>query len=158
MNPLLAAIPAAGRATAASVVSAVTGGLTQRAAISAIRAAGFPFSARNPWGRLLSYSRDAAKYASFLKNIRHDARPNTERLPFSLGEQRRLYSWTVRFDLVNEEGDQYEQFLTVSTDDPRKTVSQLLKAARDSFVQGSGDVDMEITNAVLVGGTRRYDT
>lgn len=158
MNPLLAAIPSVARQAVPSVLSAVARGVTQREVIGLIRAAGQPFSYRNPWGRLLSYARDAAIYNTRLRNISNAHRPNTDRLPFALGEQRRRFSWTVRIDLVDENGDRYEQFLTASTDNPNLTVQQIKNAAMRAYESGSGDPDMEVLNTVIVGGTRRYDT
>lgn len=158
MNPLLAALPAATRAAGYAVVRAVEGGVTQRAAIASLRSLGIPFSPRNPWGRILAYASDAARYSSHLRSINKAHAPNVERLPFSLGEQRRKFSWTVRMDLVNEEGERYEQFLTVSTDNPRMAVRDILRAAEDVYRESSGDPDFDLTGAVLVGGTRRYDT
>jgi hypothetical protein len=141
-----------------SVLSAVARGVTQRDAVALIRSLGQPFSGRNPWGRLLSYARDAAVYNTRLRSIGNARKPNVERIPFSLGEQRRKFSWTVRINLVDENGDRYEQFLTASTDNANLTVQQIKDAAMRAYESGSGDPDMEVLSTVIVGGTRRYDT
>lgn len=155
MNPIFAAIPAAGRAVAMQVVRAVESGITQERAIALIRSQGFPFSVRNPWGRLLSYSRDANLYATRLKNINRNSKPNLTRLPFALGEPRRQFSWTVRVDLRDENGESWEQFLTVSTDNGNLTVQQILDKAKEHLTVASGDPDLEPEKFVLVGGRQR---
>lgn len=158
MNPLLAALPALGRAIVGPVVAAVARGATGKELIGMIRQAGQPFSVKNPWGRVLAYAKDAAQYNARLRNINKQYSPNTERLPFAMGDQRRLYSWTVRIDLVDENGDKWEQHLTVSTDNPKMTVQDIHRRALEAYSQGSGDPDLEVLNSVLVGGTRRYDS
>jgi len=158
MNPLLAVLPAAARAVVPSVLSAVARGASQREVVGLIRQAGLTYSLRNPWAPLLSYARDASTYNDRLRYISGSRTPNLERLPFSLGETRRKYSWTVRLDLRDEEGSKYETFVTVSTDKATTTIEDIKEAAMKHGEQYDFAVGGEIYAAVVVGGTRRWDT
>lgn len=157
MNPLFAAIPAAGRMAAAQVVSAVEGGISQRAAIALIRSLGHPYSPTNPWGRLVSGYREAFRNAENLRSVNRSKAPNVSRLPLAVGDPRRKYTWTVRFDLQDEEGGLWEQHLSVSTDNPRMTVAQIIRAAEEALAESSGDPNLELIRGVLVGGRRRFE-
>jgi len=156
MIPFIAALPAIGRSVVPSVVGAVMRGATQAEAIRLIRSAGQPFSMLGPWGRVLKAAMEAKTYSQNIRSVNRNRAPNVARLPVSMGDQRRQFSWTVRIDLLDDQGEQFEQFLTVSTDNPRMTIGEIQKAALDALEQGSGDPSLEPMKAVVVGGTQRY--
>ena len=157
MNPLIAALPAASRAVLPSVLGAVASGASQARVVSLIRQAGLTYSARNPWAGVLSYARAARTYNDRLSFITAASKPNIDRIPLSLGDTRRKFAWTVRLDLRNDEGDRYETFVTVSTDNPNMTVDQIKKAAMRHGQEYDFGIGGEVYAAVLVGGTKRWD-
>lgn len=155
MANLLASLSPAQRLLYPIVRGGVSRGLSGRAILDSVRAAGLRASLSRTIGPMMRAIQAADLASSRLRYIPKGSRINVDRLPMAVGHQRRRYSYLVRARGMYNDDEPAEVFVTIASDRSDLTVNDILAEAHRTIELHGERYAIDVEQLTIMGGSRR---
>lgn len=138
----------------ATLQNAARAGLSARAAHRLLEKEGVMVHRTRVLGPVYKQLRQAQDYAEVVRNIGKGKIPNVLRIPTAVTDQGRNASWKVRIDYIDKSGKHGKRWVTVSTNDTRKTIGDIEDDALSWYDSENYEGETPVS-ATITGGSRR---
>jgi len=153
--PLLFTLPSTARLAYPFILSGVRRGMSSRAIESSIRSAGLPISRGRSILPIQRALKEIDRHGRNLRFINKSLRVDTSRLPESITDIRKRFSYQYIVKGIDPNGQFIERQITISTDNADITVGELDQIAEEIATSGNNYAVLDGVTVTLDFGIKK---